>query len=336
MVTSQNSFVYYPLFQGKFKALLEEVRGKRIVVVGHRRPDGDCIGSQVALVRLLQGAGVEACAVNADPVPQKLTFLVEETPVIQPASLSGKWDAVISVDCSDAYRMGPELQERFPDIIASFDHHASNSGFAKYDFIDEKSAATAQLLAGLFLDAGFDVDAVTAQALFTGIATDTGQFQYGSTTQAVFQLAAYLVERGAKPGHISEALYEHVSLARVRLLQRFLASLCIEFNGKVCIGILPKVFFDATGACSEDVEGLVEYTRSIDGVEIGVLLEELSGEIKGSLRAKREAYRVDLLAAALGGGGHRCASGFRVEGSIESIYPKIMEVIQKHLNAIKN
>jgi len=336
MAEPPSSFVFYPSFQKQFHSLLEDIRGKRVAVIGHRRPDGDCIGSQVALVRFLQGVGVDACAVNADPIPQKLKFLVEETPVIQPELLSGEWDAVISVDCSDAYRMGPALQERFPEIIASFDHHASNTGFAKYDFVEEKSAATAQLLAGLFLDAGFDVDSVTAQALYTGIATDTGQFQYGSTTQEVFELAAYLVKRGAKPGDISEALYEHVSLARVRLLQRFLASLRIEFDGKVCIGVLPKAFFDETGACSEDVEGLVEYTRSIDGVEIGILLEELSGEIKGSLRAKREAYRVDLLAAAFGGGGHRCASGFRVEESIESIYPKIMEVIQAHLNSIKN
>lgn len=336
MANPQSSSVFYPSFQKQFHFLLEDIRGKRVVVIGHRRPDGDCIGSQVALVRFLQGVGVDACAVNADPIPQKLKFLVEETPVIQPESLSGEWDAVISVDCSDAYRIGPELQECFPDIIASFDHHASNIGFARYDFVEEKSAATAQLLAGLFLDAGFDIDAVTAQALYTGIATDTGQFQYGSTTQEVFKLAAYLVERGAKPGDISEALYEHVSLARVRLLQRFLASLRIELDGQVCIGVLPEAFFYETGACSEDVEGLVEYTRSIDGVEIGVLLEELPGGIKGSLRAKREAYRVDLLAAALGGGGHRCASGFRVEESIESIYPKIMEVIQAHLNSIES
>lgn len=328
--------MYYPAFQEQFHSLLEIIRGKRVAVLGHRRPDGDCIGSQVALVRFLVAQGVDACAVNADSVPQKLTFLAEETAVLGPNDLEGTFDAAICVDCSDAYRMGPELQAIFPEIVASFDHHASNTGFATYDFIDGNSAATSQILAGLFLDVGFAVDGVTAQALYTGIATDTGQFQYGTTTQTVLELAAYLVGCGARPGDISEALYEHVSFARIRLLQRFLASLRIEFDGLVCVGVLPISFFEETGACAEDVEGLVEYTRSIDGVEIGILLEELgTDEVKGSLRAKRDAFRVDLLAAALGGGGHRCASGFRVEGSIESIYPKIMKVVQEHLNSIE-
>jgi phosphoesterase RecJ-like protein len=327
--------VFYPSLHQQFRSLLEAIRGKRVVVVGHRRPDGDCIGSQVAFVRFLKAIGIKACAVNADPVPQKLQFLIAETPVIQPAFLSDEWDVALCVDCSDIYRIGPELHARFPNIIASFDHHASNLGFATYDFIDATSAATAHLLAGLFLDAGFDFDAVTAQALFTGIATDTGQFQYRSTTQGVFELAAHLVQCGAKPEVVSQALYEHSSLARIRLLQRFLESLRMEFNGLVCVGILPKAVFDETGASSEDVEGLVEYTRSIEGVEIGVLLEEISGEIKGSLRSKHEAYRVDLLALSFGGGGHRCASGFRLEGTIASIYPEVIQKIREHLDSIK-
>ena len=153
----------------------------------------------------------------------------------------------------------------------------------------------------------------TAQALYAGILTDTGQFRFNSTSRRCFLLAGELVARGAAPAEAGYELYERESVGKLQLLQRFLSSLRIECGGRVCIGRLPEALFAATGTGGEDTEGLVDYARSIEGVEIGVLIEERpGGALKASLRAKDPACRVDLIAAQFHGGGHACAAGLNL------------------------
>ncbi|MDX2187920.1 MAG: DHH family phosphoesterase [Opitutaceae bacterium] len=307
--------LYYPQFQERFRTFLSAVGSKPVAVIGHARPDGDCIGSQVALARALRARGNPVVCVNADAVPRRLQYLVDDLHFRRPDQLptDEAWIPVY-VDCADQARAGEKARIRFPKAFANFDHHLSNDNFGEHNFVEATAAAACEILAGLLLDASLAVDAVTAKALFAGIMTDTGQFRFQATTEHTFRLTAELVARGARPAEAGGEIYERESLGKLQLLQRFLASLTLECGGRVCIGVLPEGVYTETGTNIEDAEGLVDYARAIDGVEIGVLLEERNGAVKGSLRAKDQVYRVDQLAALFGGGGHACAAGLNVKG----------------------
>ena len=305
----------YPEFYDRFAAFLRSLEGRRVVVISHARPDGDCIGSQVALTRVLRALNIDAIAANPDPVPRRIEFAVGDTPLVNFAQLPEGDFTAIYVDCADQGRAGDKFKTRIPAPFANIDHHVSNRGYAEHNFIDVGSCATAEILAGLFIDHHLPIDAQAAQALYTGIATDTGQFRFISTSRRTFLIAAELMARGAQPATAAVELYERETPGKLDLLQRFLASLTYACDGRVCIGKLPDGIYQATGTSPEDTEGLVDYARGIDGVEIGVLIEEQGGAIKGSLRAKDPAYRMDRIAAEFNGGGHACAAGLNVKNT---------------------
>jgi phosphoesterase RecJ-like protein len=325
---------FYPELSGAFQALLKAVAGKPVAVVGHARPDGDCIGSQVALARVFAARGSAAVCVNPDPVPRRLAFAAggmkfirtDEALLLSPETLA------VFVDCADHARAGERLKERFPRPAGSVDHHLSNAGFAKVNIVDSNSAAACEILAGLFIDAGLPIDASTAVALYVGIVTDTGQFQFNSTSQRCFVLAGELVARGASPPDAGYELYERESEGKLKLLQLFLASLTMECGGRVCVGTLPSGVFEATGTTAEDTEGLVDYARSIDGVEIGVLIEERpDGGVKASLRAKDPLCRLDLVAGMFGGGGHACAAGLNQKEDAGTFRARLLDALRERL-----
>ena len=215
---------FYPQFYEQFSGLLEAVKGQRIAVIGHARPDGDCIGSQVALARALQGYAKDVACVNGDAVPRRLTFLLGDMVFLNTDQVMAESEArlAIYVDCADHARAGERLKARYPRPLGNIDHHMSNVGYAEHNLIDNTSAATCEILAGMILDHGIPVDAIAAQALYTGILTDTGQFRFNSTTRRCFVLAGDLVERGASPVKAGYELYERESAGKLQLLQQFL------------------------------------------------------------------------------------------------------------------
>ena len=240
--------------------------------------------------------------------------------------------AAVFVDCADHARGGERLKAKFAQPVGVVDHHLSNLGYGDVNLIDTAAAATCEILAGLFIDAGVKFDAQTAQALYTGILTDTGQFRFGATSRRCFLIAGELVARGANPAEAGFELYERETAGKLQLLQRFLASLRLECGGKICIGTLPDGIFAETGTTVEDTEGLVDYARCIEGVEIGVLIEARpNGAVKASLRAKNPAYRVDRIAAQFNGGGHACAAGLNLKSGAEDFYPRLVAVLTQSL-----
>ncbi len=326
----------YPEFFERFGAFLRSLEGRRVVVISHSRPDGDCIGSEVALTRVLRALNIDAICANPDPVPRRIQFAVGDTPLVRFENLPAGELTAIYVDCADQGRAGDKFKARFPAPFASIDHHLSNIGFAEHNFIDVGSCATAEILAGLFIDQHLPIDAQAAQSLYAGIATDTGQFRFNSTSRRTFLIVAELMARGAQPAAAAAELYERETPGKLELLQRFLASLRYECDGRVCIGTLPNGIYAATGTSPEDAEGLVDYARSIDGVEIGVLIEEQDGAIKGSLRSKDPVYRVDQVAAAFNGGGHACAAGLNLKGvTIADFQTRLVAALGKQIAAVE-
>lgn len=321
---------FFPDLSSRLRVLIDTLP-RRLVVIGHSRPDGDCIGSQVGLARILRASGREVVCANPDPVPRRLAYLVKDEPVALPDALpAGEWAAVL-VDCADLSRIGRKFGERFPKPAASIDHHLSNNHGAAENLVDAAAAATAEMIAGMALDLGLELDTVAAKALYAGILTDTGQFRFASTSRRVFQIAARMLDLGADPSEAGAEIYERESFGRIKLLQRFLSTLKLECGDRVCVGILPAGVFEETGTTGEDTEGLVDYTRAIDGVDIGVLLEERPGMTKGSLRSRDPIYRLDLVAARFTGGGHACAAGINHKLPLSEMRPQLLAALAEQI-----
>lgn len=317
-------------FDSVIQSLQAQQPSPQVAVISHLRPDGDAIGAQIALTRYLRSKNIAAFVVLEDLIPKNLQSFIADTPTIPAEKLTSDFRAIY-VDCADIKRPGPRLATLFPNPILNVDHHISNTNFAQNNVVQPHFAATAHVLAKLFLEENVAIDPITAEALYLGIMTDSGQFAYSATTANLLRIAADLVDRGANPSSIPSRLYDETSFPRIQLLLRFLQSFELELVGKVCIGIIDKGAFDQTGSSKEDTEGFVEYARAIEGVKIGVLLEELPNLIKGSFRAKKEAQRVDILARNFGGGGHAAASGFSFNGNLETFYPLLIKTLEDHL-----
>jgi phosphoesterase RecJ-like protein len=323
---------YFPHESATFRELLANLRGKRTAILGHLRPDGDCIGSQVALCRVLRDAGADAVCVNGHTVPRNLRFLVRDTPFSLGADFAVDGREAVFVDCSDPGRAGNTLVGKFAVHAANIDHHVSNTRFAGVNIVLPEAAAACAMLAAFLFDTGTAFDAATAQALYTGIVTDTGQFKYPATTPEILEIAARLLRAGASIPATTSALYEESPFAGLALLQRFLATLELRDGGRVCVGEIPAGTYEATGTTSEDADGLVDYARCVAGVDIAVLLEDAPNGVKGSLRAKDPRYRGDLLAAKLGGGGHVLAAGFFQPGAtLANDRQRILGIVSAHL-----
>ena len=323
---------YFPEQAEAFKHALDEIRGRKVAILGHVRPDGDCIGSQVGLARTMIAMGFDVVCYNQHPVPKNCMPFVGDTPFFLADESVEKDRVVITVDCADRKRLGAVLQAAYAEVWLNIDHHITNTQYAKHNIILGEASATGEILGGLLLDAALPMDAVTAQALYIGIATDTGQFRFASTTRDTFEICCHLMEKGADPASAAMELYERESPAKLALLQRFLASFQFVCDGRACIGVIDDAAWEATGASKEDTEGLVDYARAIEGVEIGVLLEEHNGEMKGSFRAKDPVHRVDQLAKQFNGGGHACAAGFNPDSTLKEFYPTLVDALEGHFS----
>jgi phosphoesterase RecJ-like protein len=318
---------YFPKLTEGFRELVAGLRGSRVAVVGHARPDGDCIGSQVALARLLVRNGCDAVCVNVDAVPRRLSFLTAPEEFVSLEAAAGR--QAVYVDCADALRPTRRVLEFLGQPVAQIDHHLSNADYAtRWNLVDREAAATAEILAGLAYDSGTGDVAPFADALYAGILTDTGRFCFPSTSRRVFELAGRLVDDGASPAGVAGSVYEQETPGRLSLLQRFLSSLEFHGDGRVCLGTLAQGVFEETGTTAEDTEGLVDYARAVEGVQIGVLLEDRGNETKGSLRAKLPEARVDRIAARFGGGGHACAAGFRIALPAAELKPRLIAALE--------
>ena len=325
---------FFPELGGQFAELLKRCRGKKIAVVGHMRPDGDCAASQFALADILEGAGVaEVVCLNQNALPRLYENFSYGRKLEPAADFADASFEIITVDCADYSRTNSELCARFPSPLGCIDHHITNNSRAEINAIDPTASATAELIAGLVFDAGLKLSAENANRLFMGIATDTRQFTTSSTTARTFAVAARLCESGADCAGVAIELYQRETMGKMRLLGRFLETLKFHCNARVCVGVLKAGIFAETGSEKADSDGLVDYARSIDGVEVALLLEQLPNGVKGSLRSKTPEMRVNEIAAKFGGGGHCAAAGFTAEGEkLETFYDKAVAAIQARLN----
>jgi len=316
------------------KRILEVIRDHTtFCVVGHIRPDGDCIGSQLGLALALKNAGKRVCCWNEDSVPQKLRFLDKEKLFGKPHA-GEKFDCVIATDCASFERLGKagaQIQNR--KLFINIDHHESNTRYADINWVVGKEPSTGELIYRLLRAANWTITQPIADCLFTAVSTDTGSFQYSTTRPATYHVAGDLVKRGANLAKICDEVYQSYSLQRVRLLRHVYNSFRLTHNNQIAYFWLKQKDFARTGAERSDTEGLIEHIRDIEPVVVACAFEELEpGIVRISLRSKNGKVNVNEIAAEFGGGGHSAAAGARIPGQPISVQRRVVSSIQRALN----
>ncbi|QGP93268.1 Bifunctional oligoribonuclease and PAP phosphatase NrnA [Neomoorella glycerini] len=299
---------------------------REVAVVSHIIPDGDCLGSTLALALALRQRGTRAVAINADPVPEMFQFLPGQKTIIPPDKVTEVPPLLVMVDSTDMERAGEGFSQwrQKTQMVINIDHHVSNTRFGDLNLVDSRAAATAELIYAVLERIPVTINPAIATCLYAALATDTGSFQYENCTATTMRLAARLMEQGADLSLIREYLWERKPLASIRLLAAVLPTLTLAYDGRVAWLTVSRATLDAIGALPEHAEGLVNYPRSIAGVEVGLLFRELpDGLVKVSLRSKK-IVDVNALAARFGGGGHRRAAGCTVKGDFATVVAMVV------------
>ncbi|HXH72535.1 MAG TPA: DHH family phosphoesterase [Mariprofundaceae bacterium] len=307
------------------------IRSARLIaLITHRNPDGDGIGSQLGLYHALKQLGKKVIMHNRDGVPRIYGFLEGAAEIGR-----GNWDetaeqpdVIISLDCGSRSRLGmPEAFFSGATLI-NIDHHASNSRFGDINVIDAAYCATGAMISDLLIALGITMNAAMARPIYAAILTDTASFRLNSADAGVYRLAADLVEAGAEPWPICMEVYESRSLAGLRLLSECLATLTLRDDGRSAWIYVTHDMYGRTGADVEDTEGLIDYARGMQGVEVAVFIRNDDGADcwKLSFRGKTTAD-VGSLAAGLGGGGHRHASGCMLRGTLSEIEARVQKAV---------
>ncbi len=306
--------------------------GKRFAVIAHISPDGDTIGSCLALANFLMDHGKAVELYCHDAPPENLAFLQGIKNFIRPSGNDGSqahsacYDAVVCLDCSDQDRLGDAAYLlKQTSCTINIDHHASNTMYADINFVEPKASSTAELVFDLIREMDGDYYSLPVyEAIYTGIATDTGGFGFSNTTPAAHRIAAQAIEYGLDVDRLTRALFRNTTLARVRLLAKALSSLEMHCDGKVAFLTVSKNMLEEVGLDENNADGIVNYGIDIVGVECAALFKEVEKDrIKVSLRTKA-AVDASALAAKFGGGGHARAAGCSISASIEKAKEHIL------------
>ena len=305
------------------------------VILSHVRPDGDAIGSQVGLGLSLRALGKKVEMINEDGCPDNLEFLPGATGVRKPDSAPVEAQVVIACDTANRERLGANTLASLgdaPRVWINIDHHVSNPGYGDHAHIDPTSPATGQIVYELLAGNGFPIDDAVRQNLFVAISTDTGSFQYPSTTARTFAIAAEMVAAGLNVGELSTLTYQRRPLRKVQLLRRLLDSLELTAGERVAHWHLDHATKVELGLKPEDSEDLLDTIRSIDSVIVAVFFEELpDGKIRVSSRSKDFAIDVCKICQLFGGGGHPLAAGARMPGPLHQARQRFLQAIHEAL-----
>ena len=305
-------------------------------VVGHVRPDGDCIGSQVGLAMALKQQGKRVVCWNEDPTPQKLAFLDTDGLMQQPQKPT-EFECVIATDCASFARLGAAgTQITSRKLLINIDHHASNTRYGDVNCVSVREPSTGELIYRLLKYASWPITREIADCLFAAVSTDTGSFQYPSTRPATFVTAGELVKRGADLGTVCHEIYQSFPLSRVRLVKHVYNHFHLTHNDQIAWFWLKQADYARTKANSSDSEGLIDHIRSIEPVVIACMFEELGPDLtRVSLRSKSPHVDVNRVASIFGGGGHIAAAGARIPGSPLSAQRRVIAALKKALDAAR-
>ena len=297
----------------------------RFLLTTHENPDGDALGSLLAMKLGLDELGKDAVMYlyGDTPLPREYAFMRLDGLVRRlPADASQR--VLLALDCAKETRLGqdPAVLERAP-LVVNVDHHHDNTAFGDVNVIVPEASSTGEIVRDMLRELGVELTPTIAEALYIALVTDTGRFQYTNTTPRALRLAAELVEAGADVHRVFQGVYESVEFAKLKLLARALDRARVYEGGRLVVSYLLQNDFRDVGAAEPYSEGIIDYLRAVEGADMAVLIRE-SPSANGparrvSLRSRDDALDVSAIARKAGGGGHRQAAGFTSELSIEEV-----------------
>lgn len=302
-----------------------------VLLFPHINADGDALGSCAALCAALRNAGKQAAILMEEETPEYVSFL-DQGYCTQSHDAIVEPDICMCVDCSETKRF-PERTETFfkGKTTICLDHHVTSEPFADYNYIDGSAAATCELVYKLLTSMELEITPEIAEAIYTGISTDTGNFQYSNTTKETHLIAAELMDAGIDHNKLMVQLYQNTKLERLRITCRVLDTMKIFADGKAAMAYVSQRMLQDEDVSMEDAEGAIDLLRNIMGVEIAAILKEREpGVVKVSMRAKTTADVAEI-AAGFGGGGHVKAAGCTLSTDIQSAWNQIKEAIEESL-----
>lgn len=308
---------------------------ERFVLLSHTRPDGDAIGSVLAMREILLARGKQVQVLNEDGVPDHLRFLPESDVVERPDGNSVEAEVVIALDTANRARLGAnclELVKEVPQWI-NIDHHISNEKYGDYVYVEE-AAATGEIVFEIAKEWGVTLSAAARDALYVAASTDTGSFQYSNTTEKTYAMASELVRQGVAVGELNAAMYHSYPFRRVELLQSLLGSLQRSDDKRIAWWGLTNAVKQQFEIQPGDSEGLIDVLRAVQGVVVCIFFEEISdGTIRVSTRSKDDRINVSKVCQHFGGGGHVMAAGARIDGPLLEAQEQVVAVVQAAVEA---
>jgi phosphoesterase RecJ-like protein len=302
------------------------------MITSHIRPDGDGLGSGLALYWMLRSLNKDAEVVLRDRVPPAYHVLPGSDQVIVQDDVTEAYDAAFIIECSDVERPGlASLKDQF---VVNIDHHSTTVPFGDINWIDSTAAAVGEMIYNLCKALGVEVTKEIADCIYTALLTDTGSFHFSNTTERTLKIASELVRRGVEPARISEALFYSNSFAKVKLLGLVLSNIQRDESGRIAWITMDRSTMCEAEAEEEDADGIVNQALSIGEVEAVAFFKELSsGAYRVSLRSKGKT-NVAKVAELFGGGGHRNAAGCRIRGDFSEVRDRVIESLQAALGVV--
>jgi phosphoesterase RecJ-like protein len=308
-------------------AVVEALREHdRFLVTTHENPDGDALGSMLAMTLALRELGKDAVMYLYGDVPLPAEYsLMHLDGLLRRVPDDAGERVLIAVDCANESRLGPdsEVLQNAP-LVLDIDHHHDNTRFGDVNLIDPSASSTGELLRDVFRELEVEITPDIAEPLYVAVVTDTGRFQYANTTPKSLRLAAELIEAGADHHRIFQGVYESVQFAKLKLLARALERAQVYEGGRLVVSHLLRDDFREVGAAEPYAEGIIDYLRAVEGADMSVLIREPPTRAGGptrrvSLRSSHDELDVSAMARKQDGGGHRQAAGFSSEDTVEEI-----------------
>lgn len=320
------------VLRDKFAELAEIVaRNESFLLLSHVRPDGDAIGSVLALGFSLMSLGKKVFMVNEDGVPDSLVFLNGSEKVTTPPEEPLDIDVAIALDTATKPRLGDKSLNAASraKVWVNIDHHISNPGYGDLNLIDATKPATGQIVYELIKALDYPLPEESRDAIYVAVSTDTGSFQYGSTTAATYDMGADLIRRGLDVGKINAETYGNHPYRRLELMRVLLNTLEISEGGRLAHWELLDETREKLALQPNDSEGLIDLIRGVKGVLVAAFFEELEdGKIRVSMRSKDRGVNVCDVAAQFGGGGHTLAAGIRMAGPLTDAKKKVLGALE--------
>ena len=313
-------------------------KSAHLLIASHAQPDGDAVGSLIALGLAIGRLNIKTTLSNASPIPAVYRFLPSVKRIVRHIKKANTYDTAVILDCGDLSRIG-EVSSAISQIpfIINIDHHISNTRFGNRQLLDTSACSTAEIVYRLIKALSVPMDKGIATCLYTGILTDTGSFRFSNTNQAAFAISKEMAELGVEPYDVAQHVFGTYSLGRIKLLNLALDSIEISENGKLSMMTVTKNMLAETGTQAEDLDGMINYARRIKNVKVAALIQEIqngagaSGHINRYHVSLRSDGTVDVatIASSFGGGGHASAAGFQIESSLINLKSEIITLAEK-------